>query len=233
MTRTNAAPALLVGALVVALAACTGDPSSESSSTSPSAEPTSQTSAPSASPETTPSSSTTEPEAETETETDLEVDDACPASEDSGINFLDLGYSGELQPRPDDAPYMQFESFNSSVCPDGSHRVVVTLVPFDGGGAGEVGLWSDLTETAMLDSGEIADIDGDQVLNISVNGIARGPDDGEAPDTPVDEGGTVAEAMWYATNGGSASLLLGLGEASQFRAFTLTDPFRVVVDVLP
>ena len=84
----------------------------------------------------------------------------------------------------------------------------------------------------MLETGENADIEGSPVLNISLNGVSWEPDNIETPQTPVDEGGAIAEAQWLGGTGGSATLLLGLRQAIQFRAFTLRDPYRVVVDVL-
>lgn len=40
-------------------------------------------------------------------------------------------------------------------------------------------------------------------------------------------------ALRCGPTGSSAALLPGLGEASRFRASTLTDPYRVVIDVRP
>ncbi|WP_284249447.1 AMIN-like domain-containing (lipo)protein [Litorihabitans aurantiacus] len=154
------------------------------------------------------------------------------------VDFIDLNFpdAPELQQRPAESPSMLFEAFDSSVCPDGSHRVVVTLAPQADDAPGELGLWAERTDSAALETGETVDLAGDSILTISLNGVAWIPDDDvtpETPETPIDEGGAFTGALWSGPTGGSAALLLGLGEASQFRAFTLTDPYRVVIDVRP
>lgn len=218
MNRTRAVRPVLAGALMMAMAACTPAPASPSpASATPTPPPTAEESIPAESPS-------------------PPTEDSCPASDESvGVDFIDLELPDplELQQHTAETPSMLFESFDSSVCQDGSQRAVVTLTPKSGDTSGAVGLWVELADAVQLVTGKTADIRGNQVLNVSLNGVSWDPDNIEIPETPVDEGGAIAEAQWLEGTGGSANLLLGLDEASQFRAFTLTDPYRVVVDVRP
>ncbi len=77
-------------------------------------------------------------------------------------------------------------------------------------------------------------IDGEDILGIGLLGAARNFDDnGYVEPPPVEfDGTTITDARYIGEHGGSASLFIGVGhERADFRVFSLTDPYRVVVDI--
>ncbi|TDE89213.1 hypothetical protein EXU48_21030 [Occultella glacieicola] len=144
--------------------------------------------------------------------------------------FLPPDFSGEIQHQADGFGGLLFESLESAVC-DGFERVLVELGSYRGEDPGQPGLWAEWVDQVTLDSGEIVPIEGSQILVLSIIGATWQPDTGGTHGVSGPTGDPIAEAQYQEQSGGSAGLFVGLIERSEFRAFTLADPYRVVVDV--
>ncbi|QOR70996.1 hypothetical protein IM660_01375 [Ruania alkalisoli] len=77
-------------------------------------------------------------------------------------------------------------------------------------------------------------IEGRDILGVGINGAARRINDNGFVPPPDAElpGTTITDVEYVGAPGGSASLFIGVGhERADFRVFSLTDPYRVVVDI--
>ncbi len=104
------------------------------------------------------------------------------------------------------------------------------------GYTGEPGLYAAYVECAGAEgSGEEIPITGEDILAVSIiGGTPRISDDGVWAETPeIDAPGTaITEIDYQEPTGGTHLLHLGVGhERADFRVFSLTDPYRVVVDI--
>lgn len=145
----------------------------------------------------------------------------------------------EAPPFPDDTSEQYVESSYRSLlgftdisveAGEGFDRIVMELNQ-----EGTPGWFANYVDEPVMDgSGEIADLDGQAVLDIyasgttwPVKGYYSGPDHVAVPD-----GGVVEDVFVVGTFEGNTQVLVGLeGDAAPFRVFTLTDPTRLVVDV--
>ncbi len=103
-------------------------------------------------------------------------------------------------------------------------------------GAGAPGWGVDYVDEAVLEgSGKHVRLDGDAFLNISASGTtwpAPGYYDGPTQFEPENDGG-VADVYVGGTFEGYTQVLVGIGGGRvPFRAFALTEPSRLVVDVV-
>ncbi|QOR70999.1 hypothetical protein IM660_01390 [Ruania alkalisoli] len=97
----------------------------------------------------------------------------------------------------------------------------------------EPGLYAAYVECAGAEgSGEEIPITGEDILAVSIiGGTPRFSDDAETPE--VDPSGVaITDIDYQEQTGGAHGLYLGVGhERADFRVFSLTDPYRVVVDI--
>ncbi len=113
---------------------------------------------------------------------------------------------------------------------EGYDRVVVELT-----GDGVPGWQTEYVAEAIEDGrGNRIDVDGDAILSVYVSGT-RYPDEGEdhlVPSGPVEGPDIVEEVHYVGTFEGLTQLFIGVddGEAD-YRAFTLADPARLVIDI--
>lgn len=203
------------------LAACnTGgeDPAPEPAG-EPTSAPAEETTAPAPSP--------------TATEDDGEGSTAAPAEET--VEPTDAAdYSTEPQNDPD------WPSAGGDLLPTGvrvgDHEGYERVV-FDFEGTGTPGWRVEYVDEAVEDGrGEVVDVDGDFTLQVIATGVRYPEGD--------DETGRVAQGSYDAEDTdlveevhvtgifeGQNQAFIGLDEQAPFRAFTLTDPARLVVDV--
>ena len=212
----------LGGTLAVAallLAACGTDTSPTSASdatTSPSPE-TSETSpgTPSASPSDSPSES---PSASAESPSPAPAPDGPPFPESTDPQTAEP--SGEWDLQLVDVRVGEHDGFD---------RVVLELSGTATPGWGVA--WSD--EAVAEGSGDVVPLEGDHVLTISASGTAM-PEPGsfEVP-ARLGPAGAVAEVQVNGWFEGYTQVFAGVeGDERPFRIFTLTDPPRLVVDIV-
>ena len=212
----------LGGTLAVAallLAACGTDTSPTSASdatTSPSPE-TSETSpgTPSASPSDSPSES---PSASAESPSPAPAPDGPPFPESTDPQTAEP--SGEWDLQLVDVRVGEHDGFD---------RVVLELSGTATPGWGVA--WSD--EAVADGSGDVVPLEGDHVLTISASGTAM-PEPGsfEVP-ARLGPAGAVAEVQVNGWFEGYTQVFAGVeGDERPFRVFTLTDPPRLVVDIV-
>lgn len=150
---------------------------------------------------------------------------------DSQGGFLPADFSGEIQPHTEGRGAMLFESFESAAC-DGFERLVVVYRTNPGEEPGPLGLWAEWVDAVAIEgSGEVRPIDGAHILQLSIVGVGWEPGAGSAHSVSGPSGDRIVEAQYDEQSGGSGGLYLGLAERTEFRVFTLDDPYRVVVDV--
>ncbi len=151
------------------------------------------------------------------------------ASVDGEADFLPPDFQGEIQHHGDGYGGMLFESLESAVC-DGFERVVVEFSSYPDEEAGDVGLWAAWVDKVTTEGGEAIPLDGSQILVLSIIGATWQPGTGGVHGVSGPTGNPIAEAQFHEQSGGSGGLYVGLFEQAGYRAFTVDDPYRVVVD---
>jgi hypothetical protein len=115
---------------------------------------------------------------------------------------------------------------------DGFDRVV-----FEIGGRGTPG-WNVryVDEAASQGSGESLDVEGDAILQVTLQGMGlpfeTGAEEWSGPDPlSSDDTETVTEEVFDGTFEGTTVAFVGLTGEKPFRVYSLTDPTRIVLDV--
>jgi len=118
----------------------------------------------------------------------------------------------------------------------GSHGGYERIV-FDFEGAGSPGWRVEYVDEAVEEGrGDVIDVDGDFTLQVIATGVRYPEGDvenGRVAQGAYDAGGAALVEEVYVTGifEGQNQAFIGLDEKAPFRAFTLTDPARLVVDV--
>ncbi|WNB84571.1 hypothetical protein [Cellulomonas sp. ATA003] len=216
LRRTRGARTLaVVAAGALALAGCTSDaPASPASPGSPPATSSTQS----------PSDGLGAQPLAPATETSLPVldagtDDPFPANLEP--DFGPVGEGAELSPTG-----MRFGVH------DGYDRVVIDL-----SGSGSPGWTAEYTDTPTADgSGERVDLAGDAALEVRIDGVVHPTEEGAepwegSPNVAPQSAGVVEHVVRGPLFEGTQQIFVGLGSREPFRAFSLEDPTRVVIDV--
>ncbi|WP_163543502.1 hypothetical protein [Occultella kanbiaonis] len=88
-----------------------------------------------------------------------------------------------------------------------------------------------VVDEVTTEGGEAVPLDGSQILVLSIIGVTWQPGTGGVHGVSGPTGNSIAEAQYHGQSGGSGGLYIGLVERAEYRAFTVVDPYRVVVDI--
>jgi hypothetical protein len=200
---------LLVAVPLLLSAACTGGHSVAASATS-----RSTTAARTTTPQSTPTSASASP-----------TDEEPPPAPDFPADTSDDGGPAQAGSMPDPAGQMHVSGIRVS-SKQGFTRLVIDLT------SRGVPAWSARYTEASGPGGRPVDIAGDAFLRVA---LQTGADpDGQGQSDVRLSPGPVAEAKTTGSFEGSEEVLVGMrGGEAPFRAFALTDPGRIVIDVRP